>query len=107
MPGYLLTKMSQVKCSHAGLATPSSFNPRVKIMGDPIVLMPTTYAIAGCTLPPPPNGNGPCVSAQWASGATRIKSNTQPVLLQDSQASCAPTLTPLLVAATQARVKGM
>jgi len=41
------------------------------------------------------------------TGATRILSNGQPVLLLDSQAICAPTGTPLMVVLTQMRVSGM
>jgi hypothetical protein len=37
----------------------------------------------------------------------RVTSNGLPVLLQDSQAICAPTGTPLVILTTQVRVKGM
>jgi hypothetical protein len=66
--------------------------------------MSAPYVIAGCTLPPPPGANGPCVTAQWVTGATRVTSNGVPLLLLDSQAVCAPTATPLSVVQTQARV---
>ena len=33
----------------------------------------------------PPAGNGPCVTAQWLVGATRVLAGGQPVLLQDSR----------------------
>jgi hypothetical protein len=49
----------------------------------------------------------PCVTAQWVVGATRVFAGGQPVLLQDSQAVCAPTGTPLTVVVTQVRVRGM
>ena len=39
----------------------------------------------------PPGGNGPCVTAQWLIGATRVLAGGMPVLLQTSQAICAPT----------------
>jgi hypothetical protein len=39
-------------------------------------------------------------------GATRVMAGSQPVLLQDSQAICTPTGTPLTIAVTQVRVKG-
>jgi hypothetical protein len=63
--------------------------------------------VAGCTLPPPPAANGPCVTAQFVSSATRVLAGGQPVLLMDSQAICAPTGTPVLVVVTQTRVMGM
>ncbi len=37
-------------------------------------------------------------------GTTRVLSNGQPLLVQSSQAICAPTGTPLLIVATQTRV---
>ena len=80
-------------------------NPLVS--GQPIVTLPTPYVVAGCTFPPPPAANGPCVTAQWVTSATRVTSNGLPVLLFDSQAICAPTGTPLVILSTQTRVTGM
>jgi hypothetical protein len=37
----------------------------------------------------------------------RVKSMGMPLLLQDSQAVCTPTGTPLMIGTTQTRVKGM
>jgi hypothetical protein len=107
MPGFLLHVGATVLCAHAGQAQPTAPNPRVTVSGQPIVTLPTPYVVAGCALPPPPAANGPCVTAQWVSAATRVTSDGQPVLLLDSQAICAPTGTPLLVTVTQIRVSGM
>jgi hypothetical protein len=107
MPGFLLHVGAQVLCAHAGQATPTAPNPRVTVSGQPTTTMVAPYAVAGCTLPPPTAGNGPCVTAQWVTAATRITSNGQPLLLLDSQAVCAPTGTPLMVVATQTRVTGI
>jgi hypothetical protein len=57
-------------------------------------------------MPPPPSGNGPCVTAQFVMGATRVTAGGEPVLLQDSQSICTPTGTPLTVSVTQTKVKG-
>jgi len=107
MPGFLLHLGATVLCAHAGQAQPTAPNPRVIVSGQPIVTLPTSYAVTGCTLPPPPAANGPCVTAQFVSAAARVTSNGQPVLLLDSQAICAPTGTPLLITTTQVRVSGM
>jgi hypothetical protein len=107
MPGFLLHLNAQVLCSHGGQATPPVTNPRVMVMGNPIVTLPAPWLVAGCALPPPPAANGPCVTASWITAAVRVRSNTQPVLLMDSQAICAPSGTPLMVVMAQARVKGM
>ncbi len=107
MPGFLLHVGAQVTCSHAGQATPTVPNPRVAVSGQPTVLMTAPYVVAGCTFPPPPTANGPCVTAQWISGTTRVTSNGQPLLVQTSQAICAPTGTPLIIMVTQTRVSAM
>jgi hypothetical protein len=106
MPGFLLHQGATVLCAHAGQAQPTVPNPRVKAGGQMIVTLPTVYTIAGCTMPPPTAGNGPCVTAQFTVGATRVMAGGQPVLLQDAQAICTPTGTPLTIAVTQVRVKG-
>lgn len=107
MPGFLLHVGAQVLCSHAGQATPTVPNPRVTVSGQPTVFLSTPYLISGCALPPPPAANGPCVTAQWLVGTTRVMSNGQPLLVQSSQAICAPTGTPLLIVATQPRVSAL
>lgn len=107
MPGTLLHVGATVLCAHGGQAQPTVPNPRVTVSGMPTVTMAAPYVVAGCAMPPPTAGNGPCVTAQWITGATRITSNGQPLLLLDSQAICAPTGTPLAIVATQTRVTGM
>lgn len=107
MPGFLLHLGATVLCSHAGQAQPTVVNPRVLVGGQPTVTLAAPYVVAGCALPPPPGANGPCVTAQFVSSATRLTSNGQPLLLLDSQAVCVPTGTPLIIVATQARVTGM
>ena len=106
MPGFLLHVGASVQCAHGGQAMPTTPNPRVTVMGQPIVLMPNPYTVAAC----PFNvggGPSPCVTAQWTTGATRITSNGVPVLLLDSQAVCAPNGTPLLIVSTQTKVTGL
>jgi hypothetical protein len=107
MPGFLLHQGATVLCLHAGQAKPAVTFPRVKVGGQEIVTQPTMYNISGCTLPSPPAANGPCVTAQFVSAATRVRAGGIPVLLQDSQAVCAPTGTGLNIVVTQVRVKGV
>jgi hypothetical protein len=103
MPGFLLHVGATVLCSHAGQAQPLVPNTRVTVTGQPTVTISSPYVIAGCTLPPPLAANGPCVTAQFVTAATRVTSNGQPLLLFDSQAICAPTGTPLIITVTQTR----
>jgi hypothetical protein len=104
MPGFLLHAGATVLCAHAGTAAPTVPNPRVRVAGQPTVVLSTVYTVAGCSLASVPSP--PCVTATWVVGALRIRSGGQPLLLQDSQSICAPTGTPLQVLVTQLRVKG-
>jgi hypothetical protein len=47
------------------------------------------------------------VIGNWVTASLRIKVMGLPVLLQDSQAICVPTGTPLTVILAQPRVRGM
>lgn len=106
MPGPLLHLGATVLCAHGGQATPSAPVPRVLVSGQPVATQAAPYLVAGCAFSPP-QGNGPCVSAQWVVAATRVFVTGQPVLLLSSQAICAPTGTPLLAVAAQTRVTGV
>ncbi len=104
MPGFLLHQGATVLCAHAGQAQPTVVNPRVLVSGLPTVGLAAPYVVAGCALPPPPAGIGPCVTAQYTTGSVRVLANGLPLLLLDSQAVCVPTGTPLLPVTTQTRV---
>ncbi|MNT43594.1 hypothetical protein D3C72_1800780 [compost metagenome] len=107
MPGPLLHVGATVLCAHGGQAVPLSPNPRVLLSGQPAVTIASPYSIAGCALPPPPSGNGPCVTGQWLSGAARVQITGQPAALQTGASICAPTGTPMMATLTQTRVLGM
>lgn len=107
MPGFLVHVGAQVMCAHGGQATPTVPNLRVTVSGQPTVTIAAPYVVAGCAFPPPPNGNGPCVTANWLMGTTRVLSNGQPLVCQSSQAICVPTGTPLIIAVTQPRVTAL
>lgn len=105
MPGFLLHVGATVLCAHGGQAQATAPNPHVMVNGMPTVTIAAPFVVAGCAF----NVSGapsPCVTAQWIVAATRVTSNGQPLLLQDSQAICAPNGTPVTVVATQTRVTG-
>ena len=106
MPGFLVHLGATVICMHGGQALPTAPNPRVLLGGQPAVTISAPYTVAGCAFVPPA-GNGPCVTAQWVMGATRVLAGGVPVVVQTSQAVCAPTGTPLQIVVTQVRVRGM
>lgn len=106
MPGFLLHMGASVICAHAGQAQPTAPQPRVTVGGQPVVTIAGPWTIAGCTMPPPAAGTGPCVTAQFVTAATRVQAMGQPVLLMDSQSVCVPTGTPLMPVMAQTRVTG-
>ena len=105
MAGFLLTTGTRVLCAHGGQAKATTPNPRVKVMGQPVVTQPAPHFVSGCVNPPP--SGGPCITATWLIGSLRVKAMGMPLLLQDSQAICVPTGTPVTIIPTQFRVKGM
>ena len=107
MPGTVVHLGATVLCAHGGQALPTSPNPRVTVMGQPVVTIGPPWTVAGCALPPPPAANGPCGTASFVTSATRVLVAGMPLLLLDSQALCVPTGTPLMIVMTQTRVVAM
>ena len=102
MPGPILHMGATVLCSHAGQAMPTVPSPVVMVSGMPVATIAAPYVVAGCPFVPP-GGNGPCVTAQWVVGATRVLSQGQPLAIMTGSAVCAPTGTPLLPVVAQTR----
>ncbi len=102
MGGYVLHSGAIVNCSHGGMAQPVAPVPGVLASQQQVTAQSGPYSIAGCALPP--NAGGPCVTAVWSTGATRVTVRGAPLLISTGAATCAPTGTPLLVASTQVRV---
>ena len=103
MPAPILHVGATVLCTHGGQATPTAPVPRVTVSGQPVTTLGAPYVVAGCAMPPPPSGNGPCVTAQWLVGATRVLAVGQPVLIMTGSSIAVPTGTPLLAVAAQTR----
>jgi hypothetical protein len=104
MAGYLLHQGAVISCMHSGQATPTRPTARVKVGGRTIVTRNIPYTVASCDL----CGTSPCcATATWTTAAQRVKAGGQPVLLSDSQASCSPTGTGLIITTTQRRVRGI
>jgi hypothetical protein len=104
MPGFVLHQGATVLCLHGGQAQATAPFPRVTVGGQPVATQAAPWIVGGC--PFAPTVPTPCVTAQWVSAATRVKAGGLPVLLQDSQAVCAPNGTGVNVVVTQMRVRG-
>jgi hypothetical protein len=105
MPGYLLHQGATVLCLHGGQAQATVPNSRVKVGGQMTVQQPNPWTVAGCPFTTGTNPM-PCVIAQWVTAAKRVTSGGLPLLLQDSQAICAPNGTGVNIVITQTRVTG-
>jgi hypothetical protein len=102
---YVLTKDVGALCTHGGTAQGTAPSPRVKIAGSPVLVVTSQFTISGCSN----NVSGapmPCVSSTVAVGASRVKSNGMPVLLQSGTAVNLPTGASLTFVPAQTRVKG-
>jgi hypothetical protein len=102
MPGPIVHLGATVMCSHGGQATPTAPFPRVLVGGQPVTTLTAPYVVAGCPFPPP--SGGPCVTAQWVVGSTRVLAGGAPLVLQSGVAICTPTGVPLQVIVVQPRV---
>ncbi|MFM0336839.1 hypothetical protein [Paraburkholderia fungorum] len=102
MPGPILHTGATVLCAHGGQATPTAPSGRVQVSGMPVATLAAPYAVAGCAFAPPA-GNGPCATAQWVAGASRVLSEGQPVAILSGIAVCVPTGTPLVPVSAQTR----
>jgi hypothetical protein len=107
MPGFLMHVGATVMCSHGGSAQPLIPNPRVMVGGQPVVCITSPYQVVGCPFFIPPFGPPmPCITGQFVVGATRLMAGGQPIALASGSSICTPNGTPLVIVATQTRVKG-
>ena len=104
MASFVLHLGATVSCAHGGVAMPLAPNPRVLVGGQPVVTMTGGYAVDHCPLPPPPAGNGPCVTGRFITASTRVRVAGSPLVLEDGASICAPSGAPLLVTTMQMRV---
>lgn len=107
MSDPVLTTATPVQCAHGGRAATVSSVTRVRVAGTPVLVAGDPVTVAGCPLPTPPNGPGPCVSAQFTSASARVRAQGRAVLLHSSTSVSAPAGTPLVVGVGQPRVRGV
>jgi hypothetical protein len=103
MPGFILHEGATVMCAHGGSAEPTEVSTSVFVGGQPVTTQAAPYTIAGCSF----NISGspsPCITAQWTVASTQVFVDGLPVLLLDSQATCIPNGTPLIISTTQTQV---
>jgi uncharacterized Zn-binding protein involved in type VI secretion len=111
MPGFVTHVGATVLCTHAGQVSIQSGNTRVKVSGQLVATLNDIYTVAGCPFTVPGPKPQPCVLVRWLVPATRVRVNSQPVILQTSTGICQsaeqiPQGPPNIVV-TQTRVKGI
>lgn len=100
----LLHQGATILCMHSGQAQATVPNPRVKVSNQATVQQANPWTVAGC--PFVSSGTSqPCVTVQWLTATTRVKSGGQPLLLENSQALCTPNGTGVNAVQVQRRVK--
>lgn len=111
MPGYILTTMSQIKCTHGGTAMLTTANTMVKIDGMPALFETDIHPVVGCPFTVPGPKPQPCVRIEWTAGAEMCKSNGIKVLIQSSVGKCisaeGATQGLAIIAQTQMKAKAM
>jgi hypothetical protein len=103
MSGFILDDATEVLCAHGGEARAMAVSSRVRAGGHPILIPSSACVVSGCPLPV--SAGGPCITAEWLTTATRVRSEGVPVLLDDSVVVCRPTGTRGRVAANQTRAR--
>jgi hypothetical protein len=110
MPGFLVTMLTPVLCTHGGKATPVPPVGRVLASGAGVVTLAHKYAIVGCGFPAATLGvQPPCVVGVITNGTLRVRTMGIPIaLLPDSVATSKglPNPTPMIfMPVGQARVR--
>lgn len=107
MTGYLVTTANTVLCSHGGTGSPTLPSARIRAGGLPLVVQPLPYLVKGCPAPALSGGIlPPCVSASWLTGALRVRSSGQAVLLTNSMGVTAPNGVRASIVPAQRRARG-
>jgi hypothetical protein len=92
-----------VICAHGGSASPTTSFDRVRVGGQPVLTVTSSFLIADCAGDPSAPTNR-CVVGRFLTGAARVLAGGAPVLVQHSASACEPTGTPMIVTVVQSRV---
>ncbi len=87
MAAPILHVGAMVQCPHQIPAQLIAASARVKVGGQPVLVVNDTFIIAGCPFTVGPKYQG-CVKITWIVPATRVKVGGQFVLLQNSTGLC-------------------
>jgi hypothetical protein len=103
MPGFAVQQGATVLCLHTtGRAKPTVTSTRVTLGGSAAIGLVAPWNVTGCTNPA--IAGGPCQTALWTAGSTKVTSMGQPLVIQGGTAVCQPPPVPLTVTVVQTRV---
>jgi hypothetical protein len=85
----ILNTASVFQCPHGLPLTHVPSQPRVKLLGSEALVLPDLGTVSPtCPFTLPGGKPSPCSTLRWTTAATRVKANSQPVLLQSSLGLC-------------------
>ena len=111
--GYLITKATQIQCSHAAVASIQPSSTRVKVAGAPAATVKDITTVTGCPFATPEPRPSPCMTVEWnpPTAAKRVKIGGQAALLQETvgigKSGEGLPQGPVIIGTIQARVKGL
>lgn len=88
MSGFILSSGSTILCNHGGKVQATLTESSVTIAGQPAIALGSPFTVSACANAP--TAGGPCATASWVVGATKVMVKGKPMLLIDSKAVCAP-----------------
>jgi hypothetical protein len=101
--GFAVQQGATVVCTHTtGRAQPMVTSARVTLSGSAAVGLTALWAIPDCTNPVA--SGGPCKTATWTAGSSRVRSMGERLVIQGGAATCLPTGATLTVKTVQGRV---
>lgn len=101
MIGAVLTVGAPAFCPHGGSAVSVAPDARVTIAGQPVLTIAAPLMLSGCRQAAGPNG---CITAQFITGAARVRARGLPLAVDHGMAICSPGPGRLTFVAVQARV---
>jgi hypothetical protein len=106
----ILQMGATIQCTHGGIVSVVPTNTRVRVNGAFALLATDVYLVAGCPFTVGPKVQ-PCVTVEWQAPATRVKINSQQVLLETSIGLCKSAEQIVqgvaIVSGAQMKVKGL
>ena len=87
MAAELMSKSLAAQCPHGGSIQGTAASQRVMLSGEPLLVVNDQFQIEGCFFMVGTKAQ-PCKRVQWLTGASRVRSGGNAVLLRESPGLC-------------------